>query len=363
MSIGRLALIFVVSIVSGPISPLWGDPTPAPAEVAATSLLPGDSLPATKSVPPADEDDRPRATSTRTPPPLPGRSIDADDDDQPKAPDARTPPAPAGRYLFGLLDSRSSYGRDFFPDTFIGPEFDRETQVELEYAHGQKQDLPSNEGGVEFEWNFLGQFTLAGELGYDSEHEQNARVAGAGSGKASGENADGFERVDLALYHPVFEFVSKDGWFDYTAVTRFDVGIPTRTAISGNDAQLTPYLGQLLSFGEHVSLEVWTGPQFTLAPRQTNQLIYGASCGYRITQTQMALPMTRSVTPILELDGQAPFSNGGQGVLFGVAGFNWQAKVIGELHPRVNLGYQFPLDQGARDQLHWGIVTEVFFDF
>ena len=325
----------------GTVSRLPADPTPPPNGVATTPVPAGSSpsKPAKKIVPVAD----------------------SDDDDQPEVSSTPTAQRPAVRTLFGLLDSRSSYGRDFFPDPFLGPEFDRETQLELDYVRGQKGHQQSNEADAGFEWNFLGQFTVSGEFGYDSEHEQPERGI-SGAQDTTGENARGFEGVDLAVYHPVFEFVGKDGGFDYTAVGRLDVGIPTRTAVSGNDFKLTPYLGQLLRVGGHVSLEAWTGPQFTLASHQTNQLIYGAALGYEIARSQVALPVTKTVTPLLELDAQTPFSGRGRDALFGVAGFNWQFLSVVGLHPRLNVGYQFPLDHGARDELHWGIITQLFFD-
>ena len=275
---------------------------------------------------------------------------DGDDDNPSRTPGASAPPA---RYLFGLLDHRSAYGKDFFQDPFLGPEFDRETQIELDYAHGEGRAQQTDEGGAQFQWNVLGQFTLAGEAGYDAER---ARTGGEREGS-------GFENVGLAVYHPVFQAVNEDGAFDYTAVLRLDVGIPTHTPASGTDVLLTPYLGQLLRVGEHVGMEAWTGAQFTLASRQTTPFIYGASLGYRITRSQAALPLTRTVTPLFEIDGQTPFSNHGPDALFGVAGFNWEFAAVREWRPRISVGYQFPLDHAAREQLRWGIVTQIFFDF
>ena len=291
------------------------------------------------------------------------RLLAVDDDDNPPDPsDRQTAPEPSGRYEFGLLDRRSSYGGDFFPDPFIGPELDRETQWEVDYAHGESPDRRENQADAQVDWNFAEQFTLSVEAGYDSEHALGTHTGG-GSDDPEPANARGFENVDVAVYHPVFEAISRGKTLDYTAVLRLDVGVPTYTKVSGTDVQLTPYLGQLLRLGEHVSVEAWTGPQFTLAPHRTNQFLYGTSLGYRITRRQLALPLTQSVTPLFELDGQQPFSRHGANVLIGVAGLNWQFAPFGELHPRVGVGYQFPVDRGGRDQLRWGIVTQLFLDF
>ena len=214
-----------------------------------------------------------------------------------------------------------------------------------------------------FSGTVIGQLTLAGEFGYDAEHQPKIPGGSTDAKDNDTKQARGFENVDLAVYHPIFQAVSRDNRLDYTAAIRLDVGIPTDTAVSGSDVQLTPYLGQLLRVGEHVSVETWTGAEFTIAPHQTDQFIYGASFGYQLTHKQMSLPFTESVTPLFELDGRTPFSHPGQDALFGVVGLNWQFTGKGNWQPRLGLGYQFPIDQGARDQLHWGIITQIFLQF
>ena len=290
------------------------------------------------------------------------------DDDDDRDAGARNPatPTPArqeGRYLFGLLDYRSSYGNEFFPDPFLGPEFDRETQLEADYLHGAKGGQREDEGDAGVQWNVIGRLTLAGELGYDSEHQPKAPGGITGGNDDKAANGRGFEDVDLAAYHPIFQAVSRDKNLDYSAVVRLDVGIPTHTAVSGTDVQLTPYLGQLLRIGEHVSVEAWAGSQFTIGPHRADQFIYGSTFGYQITHNQLSLPLAQTVTPLLELDGRTPFSNSDPTALFGIAGLNWQFTRKGEFQPRLGIGYEFPLDQGARDQLRWGIVTQVTLDF
>jgi hypothetical protein len=283
---------------------------------------------------------------------------DDDDDAKPKAAAAPGSDQQSSRYFLGLLDHRSSYGKDFFPDPFIGPEFDAEQQVELDYLHSEKRGLRDDEVDAGFQWNPVGQLTVAGEFGWESEHQDGAGGAGAES-----EGRSGFESVDLAAYHPVYQFVSNDGLFDYSAVVRLDLGIPTRTPVSGGDAQLTPYLGQLLRIGNHVSIEAWTGSQFTIAPHQITQFIYGANLGYEISHDQLPVPLTEKVTPVLELDGQTPFSGNGGDALFAVAGADITFKSIGEVQPAVDVGCLLPMDEGARDQLNWGVVVQFLFEF
>jgi hypothetical protein len=292
--------------------------------------------------------------------------LDNDDDDEKHAPSpAPTSASASGRYFFDLLDHRSSYGNDFFHDPFIGPEFDSERQIELDYLHGERRGSRDDEIDAGFQWNIFGQTTIAGEFGWDSEH-QPALHGGADGGDGQdnqNQNSSGLENVDLAIYHPLFQYVSRDNVLDYTAAARLDLGIPTRTPVSGTDAQLTPFLGHMLRIGEHLSLEAWTAVQFTIAPHQTNQLIYGVSLGYQLFHEQLPLPFTEKITPIVELDGQSPLSSQGQDALFGVAGVDVTFTPVAKIDPHIELGYQFPLDQGAREQLQWGIIAEVFLEF
>jgi hypothetical protein len=285
-------------------------------------------------------------------------SLDEDQDDRPTT---TTTSPQSTRYFLGLLDSRSSYGHDFFHDPLIGPEFDAEQQIELDYAHAEAAGFRENDIDAGFQWNPIGQLTFAGEFGWDSEHQFTPD--GGDGDDPENENSSGFENVDLAVYHPIFQFVTSDNLLDYSAVVRFDISIPTRTPVSSTDVQLTPFIGHLLRIGQHLSLEAWTGPQFIIAPNQINTLIYGGSFGYIIPHNDFPIPFTDQLTPIFELDGQAPFSPSGAESLFGVAGFQLSFKSIDEAQPQIEIGYQFPLDSGARSQLHWGILAQVFLGF
>jgi hypothetical protein len=266
---------------------------------------------------------------------------------------------PQGRYFLGLLDSRSSLGKDFFPDPFVGPDFDVETQLEVDYFHAEKRNVQDDQVDGEFQWNPVGQLTVSAELGWQHQGESSSNTA-------QSDDPSGFEDVDLAVYHPLLQIVSSDKFFDYTLVGRFDLGVPTRTAISGTDVQLTPYLGQLLRIGNHFSVQGWTGGQWTLGPNMTQDdaLIYGLLLGWRIRHDELPAPLIESITPVLELDGMRPFSAaGGQDALSGIAGVALAFPSIGGARPALSVGWQFPIDQGARDQFRWGIAMEIFLEF
>jgi hypothetical protein len=298
--------------------------------------------------------------------------LDDDADDKPAADTnpATTPQAaaaPASERCFpGLLDHRSSYGNDFFHDPFLGPEFDAERQIQFDWIHGQAPALGTDQVDGGFQWNLAGQLTIAADFGWQSDRSSGQRP-GNRTATATEDNprrsTSGLQAVDLAAYHPLYQYVSPDKRFDYTAAARIDLGIPTRTPASATDVQLTPYLGQLLRLGDHISVEAWTGSQFTIGPRQTTYFIYGLSCGYVIPHTQLPIPCTDSLTPIVELDGKTPFSGDARESLFAVTGFDLGFPNAGPAEPHLEIGYEFPLDQGARTQLHWGIIAELFVQF
>jgi hypothetical protein len=277
----------------------------------------------------------------------------ADDDDH----------APTdGRYFFDLLDHRSSYSKDFFYESFLGPQFDSGSEVELDYAHGEKPGVRNDGLDLEAEWNPIGQLTIVAELGWESEHGPSAPPGLGGDGLDQGSDS-GLEDLDLAVYHPIFQYVSPNNQLDYTAVARVDVGIPTRGSPASQDVLVTPYLGHMLRIGDHVSLEGWTGTQITIAPHGADQFIYGACLAYVFPYNSSPIPFTDRLVPQIEIDGQTPMSSRTRESLFGVAGFDLSFKKVGPTTPHIAIGYEFPIDQGARDQLHWGILAQFVFDF
>ena len=51
--------------------------------------------------------------------------------------------------------------------------------------------------------------------------------------------------------------------------------------------------------------------------------------------------------------------------IFGVGRATAQTlmKAIGEVQPGFGLGYVFPIDSGAREKLHWGVIVSLIFEF
>jgi hypothetical protein len=278
---------------------------------------------------------------------------DGDDDD-------KTPTE--GKYFFGLLDHRSMLNREFFIDSFIGPQLDPGTEFEFDYLHGEKRGVRNDEVDAEFEYNPVGQLTIAGEFGWDSQHGATP-LAGVENDIDDRASESGLEDVDLAIYHPVFQYVSKDGNFDYTAEVRIDLGIPTRGSPESRDVIITPYLGHLLRLGDHISIEAWTGTKLPIAPHPADEFTYGACLAYVFPRHSLPLPFTDRIAPQIEIDGLSPMSRATKESLFAVAGFDLSLNKSGNMQPHLALGYEFPIDQGARDQLHWAVLAQLVFDF
>jgi len=87
--------------------------------------------------------------------------------------------------------------------------------------------------------------------------------------------------------------------------------------------------------------------------------------GYNLEPEQLPLPGVLRTIPIFELNGDTVLNHEDRGVnrLFGTAGFRVNLDAIGALQPRLGLGYVFPIDRGARDELRWGIISSLVFEF
>lgn len=266
------------------------------------------------------------------------------------------------RYFFNLLDRRSVYGKGWFPEHFRQTSLDAEREVRLDYFHGEKRGKVEHEIEGEIEWNVVGQLTLTIEAEWESE-----RSISFESGAAEREREEGFSNVYLKAHHPLYQYVSRDGKLDYTLVGKLSIGLPLINDARHDTYEVEPLLGQMLRLGDHFSVQTWTSVDFLIGPKEGGNHVfkYGALLGYRIGREQLPLPGVQSVTPLLELDGRTGIAGEGRGhnQLFGVAGFRLNLDAIGPVQPRIGLGYQFPLDKGARDDLQWGVIASFIMEF
>jgi hypothetical protein len=274
----------------------------------------------------------------------------------------RAQSAPNQNYgLFNLLDHRSRYGQFWFPEPLRAPEMDVDREFRVDWFHSEKKGLQSDEVRAEIEYNF-GLLTVEMEVPYVRDHESGINDAG----HAFTQTEDGLSSIELAARYPIFQYVSPKEFFDYTLVAALEVAVPTHTRVS-HDTEIVPQLFQLMRFGEHVSLQTSVGYSALIGGNAggTNTLEYSAVVGYSFEQDDLKLPWINRVVPIFELTGERGLSGEDTGVnrLFGTAGLRLNLDSIGPAQPRLGIGYVFPIDQGARDEMRWGIITSVVFEF
>ena len=262
------------------------------------------------------------------------------------------------RYFGGLLDHRSTYGNFWFPEPLRGPEMDVDSELRVDYFHGEDRDRQANKVVAEVEHNF-GLLTLEVEVPYSRESESSLDPA---TGRLTHDVAEGLGNIELAARHPVFQLVSDDERVDYTIVAAFEVAVPTKSRIS-HDTQLF----QLLRVGEHFSVQASVGYSALMGPIEggNSALEYNVIFGWNIEHEELPLPGLSRLTPIVELNGEYGLAgaDSGRNVLFGTAGARFNLDPIGPAQPRLGVGYVFPIDRAARGEFDWGVTTSVVFEF
>jgi hypothetical protein len=281
------------------------------------------------------------------------------------AQDVGPTPAPAASTRYGplsLFDRRSSYGQFWFVEPLRGPEMDVDRELRVDYFHGENHGAQSDMVGAELEYNF-NLLTVELEVPYERDAASSFDSA---AHRTIREKSQGIGNIELSARHPFFQHVSTDNVFDYTAVGAFEVALPSNSPIS-KDTEFVPQLFQLLRVGEYLSVEASTGVSFLAGPLEggVNTFEYNLVLGYNLEHEQLPLPAVLRTIPIFELNGERVLSGSDAGVnrLFGTVGFRLNFESIGPAQPRIGIGYVFPIDQGARDEFRWGILTSVVFEF
>ncbi len=92
---------------------------------------------------------------------------------------------------------------------------------------------------------------------------------------------------------------------------------------------------------------------------------YGFVFGYTIEHRQLPLPDVLQLIPVFEIADETELNKGNQGhtSILGDAAFRVYLKPIGPMQPNLGLGFVFPLNNNARDEVHYGIYTSLVFDF
>jgi len=271
---------------------------------------------------------------------------------------AEAPAMPTNtRYgLFNLLDSRSKYGSNWFPEPFRTGEMDVDQELRLNYFHAEGSGLRSDEVGFEFEKSF-GLLTLELEVPYEYEEETEDGVS---------ESTDGLGSIELSARHPFFQYVSPESFFDYTAGAKVELAIPTGSDVSKN-TELVGILFQTIGLGEHFSIQNSVGLATLFGPNDASGeqvLEYAAVFGYNIELGGKTLAIDR-ITPIFEIDGETALNHDDSGttLLDGVVGALINFESIGIGQPKFMVGYVFPMNDDASDEFDWGITTSLILEY
>ena len=255
--------------------------------------------------------------------------------------------------LFNGLDHRSQYGVGVFPEPFLVDDSDYEPgEAKFSRLHTQTGGAKTDIFHSEVEKGF-GMMTLELEVPYERD------VSG-------GATTEGFDNIDVGARYPFYQFVSQNGFVKSTLGAGFEAGIPTESPVSKN-AELVPKIFDDLKVGNFTVQSIF-GYSTLFGPGEEGGLQtfeYGFVFGYTIQHDQLPLPDVLQTIPFMELIGDTEMNkdNPGHNSLLGNAGFRFNLKAIGRVQPRPGIGFIFPLDSGAREDTHWGVITSLVFEF
>ena len=258
------------------------------------------------------------------------------------------------RYGFlGLLDHRSIYGKDWFPEPLLADEADVDNEVAISYNHFEGHDAQSDEGHVEIEKSF-GLLTLEIAGGYSSERALDEKTQ------------EGFTNIELGARYPVAQYVSPNGFVDTTLVLALEIAPPTHTRVS-KDTEIVPKIFSLTRLGEHLSVRMGLGNSIRVGieDRGLSSLEYDLVVGYELEHDVLPIPYATSTVPILELNGENFLNQeiAGHNELTGTIGFRVNFESVSGIQPKLGLGYIVPIDHGARQEFKWGMVASLIFEY
>jgi len=261
----------------------------------------------------------------------------------------------SSRYgLFDGLDHRSFYQQGDYPEPFLVDDSGLEiNEARLDWLRSGLGSAHQNNMKAEVERGF-GVATAELEVPYEYDSSADGVTRG-------------FENIDLGLRSPFYQFVSANGRFDSTTGAAIEVGIPTGSPV-GQNAELVPKLFDDVRVGENLTVQSLVGYSTLFGPGDdggSQTLEYGLVFGYSILHETLPIPGVERFIPMFELSGETGLNNGhaGDTSILGNACFRLNLNPIGTVQPRLGLGYVFPLDRDARQELHWGIFTSLVFEY
>jgi hypothetical protein len=257
--------------------------------------------------------------------------------------------------LFNALDHRSGYYNDAFPEPLLVDETGPEPEGELEfsYLHTEATGHQSDLYNAEFEKS-LGVVTF--ELGVPYQHVTD-----------DGETFDGVPSIDVGARSPLYQFVSDNGVFDSTFGVDMEAAIPVNSALDIN-TELDPGVFDDIQLGNHFTVQSVFAYSVLLGDGDNGgeqEFEYGFAFAYAIPHKDLPIPGVQTIYPLFEVSGELGLNQdeSGQNSVLGDAGIRVNLKPIAGLDPSIALGYVFPMDSIARQEVRWGLVASFIIEF
>lgn len=212
----------------------------------------------------------------------------------------------SSRYFFNLLDHRSKYATGFFPGGIVAAAMPAQREIAETWYHYQRPGIQDDLIYNEVKWG-IDQWTFSFEAPWQHEHVD-------GSTPGSSRNLDGFNNFAISFRSPVYQYVSKSGFWDYSLVPDIEVDAPSGSATSTGTV-LYPQVYQLLGIGNHLSLQGSFGTAFLTGSKLGGQkeINWSAIIGYNLYHKDLPIPGIADITPIMEIVGSDPISGSSGG--------------------------------------------------
>ena len=282
----------------------------------------------------------------------------ADDDDKPAASQQSATSTDTHVGLFGWLNARSAYFHDVFPEPFLVEDTVVNNELRLDWRHIEGRSGVDNQLFAEVQRS-IGIVTFEVQGSYLMNHAE--------AESDDPQRQDGVGQIELGGRMPIHQFFQDSAGIDNTIGFNLEVGAPTNTRVSKN-TEITPGIFDDLRVGGHFTVQTLFSVSSLLGSKPAEgreSLEYGIAFGYSIEDEEFAVPHVERLTPIFELVGETALSGSkpGHDALTATAGLRIELKSIGEVQPQLGVTYLFPIDQGGREEMRWGIITSLEFEF
>ncbi len=257
--------------------------------------------------------------------------------------------------IFDALDHRSGYYQDSFPEPLLVDETAAEPEGELEVnslhteASGQQSDIVT----AEFEKSVS---VVTFEIGLQYQRFSDLD-----------DPSQGISDINLGVRCPFYQLVSADGLLDNTIGDALESIIPVNTALSKN-VEMDPAVFDDLYLGNHFTIQSVFDYSVLAGGGDdggAQSFEYGFDFAYTLPHEELAIPGVLEFSPMFELNGELGLNEdeAGENSVLGSMGVRIVFKPVGGTEPSIAVGYVFPMDNAAREEVHWGVIASLNIEF